>query len=143
MRWVAPRPQSNSSFCFPASTRILGPNRSMLGAGEPVPRIVTFRPCAGAGGTRPALTSNSKTPVHQGCLLGARFIGKSSPLELSGSLHALLSRLPDNCGYRDQHTANRLGHTAVFTDNLHMWQPSSSSFICAHWSRRFSMTHRQ
>src|SRR4029077_7999557 len=84
MRWVAPRPQSNSSFCFPASTRILGPNRSMLGPGEPVPRRVTFRPCAGAEGTRPALASNSKTPVHQGCLLGARFIGKSSPVSFLG-----------------------------------------------------------
>src|SRR2546422_10618658 len=24
-----------------------------------------------------------------------------------------------------------------------MWQPRSSSFICLHWTRRFSMTHRQ
>src|SRR5579884_1460508 len=43
MRCAAPRPQSNSSFFSPASTKILGPNRSIRGCGEPVPRSVTLR----------------------------------------------------------------------------------------------------
>ena len=40
-RCKAPRPASNSNFWPPTSTRVLGPNRSSVGGGAPVPRRVT------------------------------------------------------------------------------------------------------
>ena len=40
----APRPASNRNFCSPASTRMLGPNRFITGAGVPVPSSVTGCP---------------------------------------------------------------------------------------------------
>ncbi len=41
-RWMAPRPVSKRNAVCPASTRALGPNRSIFGAGDPVPSSVTL-----------------------------------------------------------------------------------------------------
>src|SRR5258705_1217814 len=38
---MAPRPASKMNFCAPTSTSVLGPKRSKLGGGAPVPRSVT------------------------------------------------------------------------------------------------------
>src|SRR6478609_3574627 len=58
---VAPRPQSNSSFSFPASTRMLGPKRSITGRGAPVPKSVTLRFCEVAGGAKATAAMRSQT----------------------------------------------------------------------------------
>src|SRR6185312_15563499 len=58
---VAPRPQSNSSFSFPASTRMLGPKRSITGRGAPVPKSVTLRFCEDAGAARAMAAMRSQT----------------------------------------------------------------------------------
>ena len=42
-RMVAPRPASIRSFWSPASMSVLGPNRSGLGIGTPVPSNVTLK----------------------------------------------------------------------------------------------------
>ena len=39
---IVPLPQSNKSRSPPASTSVEGPNLSMIGLGEPVPRSVTI-----------------------------------------------------------------------------------------------------
>src|SRR5215472_16087392 len=43
---VAPRPTSNNSRSFPASTSVAAPNRSGTGNGVPVPSSVTLKSCA-------------------------------------------------------------------------------------------------
>src|SRR6516225_11288467 len=43
---VAPRPTSNNSRSFPASTSVAAPNRSVAGNGTPVPSSVTLKSCA-------------------------------------------------------------------------------------------------
>src|SRR5215471_72386 len=43
---VAPRPTSNNSRSFPASTSVAAPNRSVTGNGVPVPSSVTLKSCA-------------------------------------------------------------------------------------------------
>src|SRR6266487_174233 len=43
---VAPRPTSNNSRSFPASTSVAAPNRSGAGNGTPVPSSVTLKSCA-------------------------------------------------------------------------------------------------
>src|SRR5262245_31545646 len=45
---VAPRPTSNNSRSFPASTSVAAPNRSVVGNGVPVPSSVTLKSCAQA-----------------------------------------------------------------------------------------------
>src|SRR5690349_5926602 len=45
---VAPRPTSNNSRSFPASTSVAAPNRSVAGNGTPVPSNVTLKSCAQA-----------------------------------------------------------------------------------------------
>src|SRR5215472_264411 len=45
---VAPRPTSNNSRSFPASTSVAAPNRSGTGNGVPVPSSVTLKSCAHA-----------------------------------------------------------------------------------------------
>src|SRR5262245_29367994 len=45
---VAPRPTSNNSRSFPASTSVAAPNRSVAGNGVPVPSSVTLKSCAQA-----------------------------------------------------------------------------------------------
>src|SRR5262245_65662214 len=40
---VAPRPTSNNSRSFPASTSVAAPNRSVAGNGTPVPSSVTLK----------------------------------------------------------------------------------------------------
>src|SRR5438034_11578213 len=42
-RMGTPRPASKSSFLFPASTSVLGPNRAGSGIGVPVPSNVTLK----------------------------------------------------------------------------------------------------
>jgi len=110
MRWVAARPQSNRRCCFPASTRMLGPKRSILGCGEPVPRRVTFKSCAVEDPARVMHEDNSKTLVHHGCLLMAGFGGRSrsrvndaidtvkrASISVSSSSAKVLSRLRSIC----------------------------------------------
>src|SRR5579859_4650247 len=138
MRWATPRPQSNSSFCFPASTRILGPNRSIIGAGEPVPKRVTFRSWAGADPAKAAVGSNSKTPAHQRCLLGARFIRQSSPLSFQ-RVYTLQEPTPDNCGYRAQLTPISSAMRLYYRQPAHV----ATQVFAAPWTRRFSMNRRQ
>jgi hypothetical protein len=43
--WLAPRPQSKRKYCPLASTKVLGPNLSMLGRGVPVPKSVILISC--------------------------------------------------------------------------------------------------
>src|SRR5262245_15501665 len=49
---VAPRPTSNNSRSFPASTSVAAPNRSVTGNGVPVPSSVTLKSCAQAADVR-------------------------------------------------------------------------------------------
>src|SRR5262249_18104269 len=49
---VAPRPTSNTSRSFPASTSVAAPNRSVVGNGVPVPSSVTLKSCAHAAGVK-------------------------------------------------------------------------------------------
>src|SRR5690348_8547721 len=56
-RCMAPRPQSNNNFSWPASTRMLGPNLVMTGRGLPVPSSVTLIDCA-------KLSALSRTANH-------------------------------------------------------------------------------
>lgn len=48
---------------------MLGPKRSILGCGEPVPKRVTFKVCAGAAKAKAAIEISAKRLLRHGCLL--------------------------------------------------------------------------
>ena len=68
---------------------MLGPKRSILGCGEPVPRRVTFKSCAFDDVARVIPASNSKMLVHPECLLVAVFIRRISPFGFWKSIRFL------------------------------------------------------
>jgi hypothetical protein len=75
-RIAAPRPQSNSNFSPPTSTRIAEPNRSALGKGVPVPSSVTL--ITGADMAMPTLLNiNKQSPILINRIKHFTFLRKS------------------------------------------------------------------
>jgi len=96
LRRAAPRSQSNSNFSVPASTNMLGPKRSIRGAGQPVLRSVTVRPrvwggaCPCAHAAKAAVATSSKTSFRHRSSRSrvVLFIGRDLQANCSGSLLA-------------------------------------------------------
>src|SRR6185369_2195764 len=63
-RMVQPRPQSKTNFSDPASTRVLGPNRSGSGFGVDVPSSVTLNSAVGSGPCDDTCAITAATPVN-------------------------------------------------------------------------------